>query len=340
MLGSCTILVGTVGNGIWRSDNSGTTFGGVRGISDLDLVVRGFGVDPHRRGHVVAGVKPGLIDASLFESDDNGASWTAVAASPSEEVWRVTFDPVTPGRYFVGTCPAALYRTDDSGASFTKLEVTLASECPDVRVPRITSIVISPDDVNVMFATVEVDGVRRSTDGGNTWDQVMTNIATPVQNAQVFGERGRGDCHFSAISTGDRRLVLVSTPDGLYASEDLGESWADLPLPQVFPTQYHREMAVKFDDPATIFQGVGDAVNGQEGALLRTRDRGKSWDRVALPDECNSPVWCFAQHPSDPDLLLTATHKGMLFGTGDGGSTWMKYRREFSEIRGICWLPE
>jgi hypothetical protein len=30
----------------------------------------------------------------------------------------------------------------------------------------------------------------------------------------------------------------------------------------------------------------------------------------------------------------------MLFGTGDGGSTWMKYRREFSEIRGICWLPE
>jgi len=50
-------------------------------------------------------------------------------------------------------------------------------------------------------------------------------------------------------------------------------------------------------------------------------------------------VWCFAQHPSDPDWILAATHKGMLFGTVDGGATWSKFRREFSEIRGMCWLP-
>jgi hypothetical protein len=30
----------------------------------------------------------------------------------------------------------------------------------------------------------------------------------------------------------------------------------------------------------------------------------------------------------------------MLFGTGDGGANWTKFRREFSEIRGICWLPD
>jgi photosystem II stability/assembly factor-like uncharacterized protein len=334
-----TVIVGTVGNGIWRSQDGGKTFGGVRGIADLDLVVRGFGVDPHNPGHVVAGVQPGVVKTSLFESFDSGAHWAPVPGSPEHETWRVTFDPAVPGRYFVGTCPAGLYRTDDGGESFKELDATLASECPEVRVPRITSIVVYPDDTSVIFATVEVDGLRRSTDGGDTWQQIMTNISTPVQNAAVYGQRSLLDCHFSAISVGDPRLVLVSTPDGLYASEDLGETWADFPLPQVFPTQYHRELAVKLDDPDTLFQGVGDAVNGQQGALLRSTDRGARWDRVELPDECNSPVWCFAQHPSDPDWILAATHKGMLFGTVDGGATWSKFRREFSEIRGMCWLP-
>jgi photosystem II stability/assembly factor-like uncharacterized protein len=254
-------------------------------------------------------------------------------------VWRVTFDPATPGRYFAGTCPAGLYRTDDAGLSFRKLSATLATECPEVRVPRITSVVVDPDDPRILFATVEVDGVRRSTDGGDTWEQVMTQIMTPVQNARVYGARSTLDGHFSAISMGDPALVLVATPDGLYASSDLGETWADFPVRQVFAAQYHRELAVKLDDPATIFQGVGEAVNGQEGALLRTRDRGRTWDAVELPDVCNSPVWCFAQHSSDPDFILAATHKGMLFGTSDGGTTWVKLRREFSEIRGMCWLP-
>lgn len=338
MAGNKTVLVGTVGNGIWRSEDEGLTFGGVRGIADLDLIVRGFGVDPHQAGHVIAAVKPGVVATGLFESFDNGASWAPVPGSPDTEAWRVAFDPATPGRYFVGTCPAGLNRTDDGGVSFKKLDVTLASECPEVRVPRITSIVVCPDETSIVFATVEVDGLRRSTDGGETWEQVMTNISTPVQNAHVYGQRSLLDCHFSAMSMGDPRLVIVTTPDGLYASDDFGDNWADFPLPQVFPAQYHRELAVKLDDPSTIFQGVGEAVNGQDGALLRTTDRGASWERVPLPDGCNSPVWCFAQHPSDPDWILTATHKGKLFGTSDGGATWSKLRREFSEVRGMCWL--
>jgi hypothetical protein len=334
-----TVIVGTVGNGIWQSSDAGETFGGVRGIADFDLIVRGFGVDPHQPGHVVAGVKPGAIRTSLFESYDNGESWVPVPGSPEHEVWRVTFDPAVPGRYFAGTLPAGLYRTDDGGGAFKRLDATLASECPDVRIPRVTSISVCPDDPSTLFATIEVDGVRRSVDGGDTWQEVMSDISTPPQHAQVFGQRGLRDCHFSVISAGDPRLVIVSTPDGLYSSEDTGATWAEFPVLQVFPRQYHRELAIRLDDPDTVFQGVGNSVIGDDGALLRTTDRGATWDRVELPDECNSPVWCFAQHPSDPAWILTATHKGMVFCTSDGGATWSKLRREFSEIRAMCWLP-
>jgi photosystem II stability/assembly factor-like uncharacterized protein len=333
-----TILVGTVGNGIWRSDNGGESFGGARGgLPGLDLVVRGFGVDPFNPQHVLVGTAWPI--AGLHESRDGGATWATIESLPTMEVWRITFDPSAEGRYFVGTRPSSLYRTEDGGKSFEKLKVELAETCPAVSIPRVTSITIDPADPSVIFSTIEVDGVRRSVDGGDTWEQVMTNIETPVPNAQIYGEDGRLDCHFSVISPGDPTMVIVTTPDGPYMSHDTGKTWEDLVVPQSFPMQYHREMAVKLDDPNKIFIGTGDFVSGQEGAMQRTRDRGLTWDTVVLPDVCNAPVWCFAQHSSNPDRILACTHKGMLFASKDGGESWAKVRREFSEVRGMCWLP-
>jgi Sortilin, neurotensin receptor 3, len=335
---SYTILVGTVGNGVWRSDNSGESFAGAKGgIPGLDLVVRGFGVDPFDPQHVLVGTAWPV--AGLHESHDGGATFWTIETFPAVEVWRITFDPTAQGRYFVGTRPSSIHRTEDGGKTFEKLKVELAETCPAVGVPRITSITLDPTDPSVMFSTIEVDGVRRSVDGGDTWEQVMTNIETPVPNANIYGEDGRLDCHFSVISPGDPTMVIVSTPDGPYVSTDTGKTWADLAVPQSFPRQYHREMAVKLDDPNKIFIGTGDFVNGFEGAMQRTRDRGLTWDTVVLPDVANSPVWCFAQHPSNADRILACTHKGMLFASEDGGESWSKVRREFSEVRGMCWLP-
>jgi hypothetical protein len=111
-------------------------------------------------------------------------------------------------------------------------------------------------------------------------------------------------------------------------SDDFGTTWTDLGVKRVFPHQYHRDIAVKVDDPNVIFQGVGDDTAGQEGELLRSRDRSATWQEAALPDVCNSPVWCFGQHPSQPDTIAACTLLGMLFVS-----------REFSEVRAICALP-
>ena len=79
--------------------------------------------------------------------------------------------------------------------------------------------------------------------------------------------------------------------------------------------------------------------SGISGALLRTRDRGQSWESAELPGGCNSPIWCFAQHRSNPDRILTATHNGVLFASEDGGDSWARCRREFTEVRAVCWMP-
>jgi len=345
-----TILVGTCGNGIWRSENGGKSFDWINeyrnGIACNDVVVRGFGADPHDPHHVLAATgifETGEVnlgtDFGLHESFDGGAHWAPVESFPRIECWRITFDPITRGRYFVGVRPAAIYRTDDAGKSFEKLPVDLPATCIGIGLPRVTSIALHPKDPSIIFSSIEIGGVRRSLDGGDSWDQVMTNIETPPPNGNAYGPGGRLDCHHSGFVLGDPELVLVSTPDGLYASDYLGKTWADFPVRQTFPAQYHREFVAKLDDPNTIFQGTGDDTAGQEGALQRTRDRGATWDTVELPDICNSPVQCLAQHPADPDIIIACTQKGMLYGTEDGGESWVKYRREFAEVKGICWLP-
>jgi photosystem II stability/assembly factor-like uncharacterized protein len=343
-----TILVGTIGDGMWRSTDGGETFVRPQGVNSVDTLVKGFAVDPHDPSHVVAGL--GLVATPysewvaspfpLHESFDKGATWSPIETFvPKVEVWRITFDPTTAGRYFVGTRPAGIHRTEDGGMSFEQLPVETSDFCPGIGLTRITSLTLHPNDPAVIVATVEIGGVRRSLDGGDTWDEIMTNIETPVPNGAVYGEGGRVDCHYSRFSVGDPDLVVVSTPDGLYASDDFGKTWTDYAVQQLFPAQYHRDIAVKLDDPNTIFVGVGNDVAGEEGAVVITRDRGTTWEVADLPDVCNSPVWCFAQHEADPDIILACTHQGMLFGSEDAGRSWIKYRREFTEVRQMCWLP-
>jgi photosystem II stability/assembly factor-like uncharacterized protein len=348
-----TIIVGTIGDGLWRSVDGGATFGRPKNqqggpYNTVDTLVKGLAVDPHDPAHVLAGMGFNATPYSpvvgsvhgIIESFDGGETWAPLTGfSHQVEVWRFAFDPKTPGRYFVGTRPAGIYRTDDGGTTFEKLPLEVDVFCRGIGLTRVTSISFHPDDDDVMFCSVEIGGVHRSLDGGDTWERVMTNLTGPIPNGNVFGEDGRNDCHYTRILPGDPGRVLVSTPDGLYASDDLGKTWFDYPIRQTFPAQYHRDIAVKLDDPDTIFVATGDGVAGQEGAVQITRDAGATWTSAVLPDECNSPVWCFAQHASDPDVIVACTHLGMLFSSDDGGRTWVKHRREFTEVRVICWLP-
>lgn len=348
-----TIVVGTIGDGLWRSSDGGNSFGRPRNTSGgpyntVDTLVKGLAVDPHDPAHVLAGMgfnatpySPvvGSVHA-IIESHDGGATWQPLVGFPHQvEVWRFAFDPNVPGRWFVGSRPAGLYRTEDGGSTFERLPLDVDPFCRGIGLTRITSISIDPHDTDIVLVTVEIGGVYLSRDGGDSWEQVMTNIASPPPNGAVWGEEGRLDCHYGRFVAGDPDIMLVSTPDGLYCSDDVGKTWVDYAVHQTFPAQYHRDIAVKHDDPDTIFIATGDSVAGQDGAIQITRNRGRTWETAELPDECNSPVWAFGQHPSDPETIVACTHLGMLFGSSDAGRTWTKFRREFTEVRTICLLP-
>ena len=133
--------------------------------------------------------------------------------------------------------------------------------------------------------------------------------------------------------------MLVSTPREVFSSTDVGEHWQPLGVQEHFPLPYCRSLALKADDPNVLFVANGDAPAGETGTVQRSKDRGQSWETLPLPVVPNTPMWTFATHAADPDLMVTCSHYGQVLISEDAGDSWRKVRREFSEIRALAWVP-
>jgi photosystem II stability/assembly factor-like uncharacterized protein len=323
MAGNFTICVGTVGSGAWLSPDGGESWRRVgKGLWGESRVF-GLTVHPKEPRTVFAGANDGI-----YKSSDGGQSFERLdSPMNSLDVWRIAIDPTDPDIIFAGTRPAALFRSTDGGAHWQKLAADIADECPNVRVPRVTALTVDPSDHRIVWAGVEVDGVRRSTDGGNSWTRIAADgIPDP-------------DIHDIAVTVNGGTTVLTSTPREIFASYDRGESWRGLGVAERFQLGYCRHLAQKADDPETLFVATGNGATGDAGAIQRSKDGGRSWQMLPLPAEPNSPIWAFATHLADPGLILACSHYGELFASDNAGDSWKKLRREFTEIRAVSWVP-
>ena len=317
-----TICVGTVEQAIWRSPDCGDSWDRVRTNKYPVADVRALAVHPRQPNIVYAGT-----DSGIYRSEDRGASWERLD-SPlnSLHTWTLAIDPVEPDTIFAGTKPSAVFRSQDGGQKWEKLSMELVEECPAVIIPQVTALLVDPGDHRTIWAGIEVDGVRRSLDGGDTWTTTANGLEDP-------------DIHDLAVAGGNGRAVLVTTPREIFSSTDGGESWQGLGVTKQFPYSYTRAITIKEDDPKTIFVGHGQTSSPTAGSVQRSRDGGKTWETLRLPIEPNSYIIDFATHPSDPNLVLAASVYGQLFCSADGGDSWEKIRQEFTEVRSLVWMP-
>jgi photosystem II stability/assembly factor-like uncharacterized protein len=321
-----TILVGTVGQGIMLSGDNGENWRRI-GIDQglhSDALVRCLSSSSNRPGVVLAGT-----DKGLYRSEDGGHQWQSVDTPLNNfSVWALATDPAHPDTMYAGTgtpTPAALFRSNDGGNSWERTSMQAAEECPNVGVPRVTGIAIDPADTNSVWVGLEVDGVRHSTDGGNSWQTI--NGAIPNL-----------DVHNVAVAGGPPKTVVVVVNNDVYTSTDDGANWDRLGIREVFPWSYPRGIAVQPGNSNVLFLTIGDTTPGRIGTVMRSKDTGKTWEKLALPVDPNTAMWVVNSQPADPQVVFAGSRYGYLYRSDDGGDSWTKLWREFSEISSVLWL--
>jgi photosystem II stability/assembly factor-like uncharacterized protein len=324
---SGTILVGTIGQGVMMTADEGESWtrAGVRQGMHSDCIVKTLVSDPRHPDVVYAGT-----DMGLYRSEEGGARWQLLdTPMTGSMVWSIAIDPVDSSVMYAGTgtpSTPGIYRSADAGKHWDRLPVEIARECPAVGIPRPTGIAIDPTDHRHVWVGLEVDGVRHSADGGETWTRVNGQIPNP-------------DVHGVLVVAGPPKTVFTVVNDDVWRSTDDGRTWQAARAREVFPWHYPRSIAVKPDDPKTVFVTVGDTTPGRIGAVMRSRDAGVTWQSLGLPVQPNSAVWTVSIPASAPDTVFAASRYGYLYRSDDGGESWRKLWREFGEVSSILWVP-
>jgi photosystem II stability/assembly factor-like uncharacterized protein len=323
------IAIGTVGSGLWVSYNEGGKF---------RHIPRGIDAEGNCRALAVSPSQPGVLLASqdrvgVFRSEDNGGEWVQVGNTISSDIWSLAFDPNDDQRLFVGTRPG-VYRSSDGGNTFDPLTTSIPERCP-IGVPRTTNVIVDPEDSASVWASVEVAGLHRSRDGGDTWTSVgrlgPTEFHDDVHGFTMLRRPG-----------GSTRL-LASSPYGIATSDDDGVTWLWHEF-DAFPgsrmgTAYCRCVRPVGDD-GTVIVCDGDYIPGATGALEVSRDGGETWKRTDLPVKPNSTMYWLAAHEALPGVVVATSVFGQIYVSDDNAETWRKLDREFGEIRAVCLFPD
>ncbi len=335
-----TFYMGSVGGGVWKTTDYGNTWtnvtdgtglstgsmGTVRvAPSNSDVVYAGTGSD---------GIRSNVITGrGIYRSTDAGESWDFLGLEESGQIGAVEVHPedadvayaAALGHPFGPNEQRGVFKTTDGGDSWEK--VLFVSDSVGV-----IDVEMHPNNPDVLYAgawrgerkpwTIISgceppcgDGIWKSTDGGDTWEQVLTGENMPE------GLIGKVDLGVSAANP-DRVYALVEAKppaEGLYVSNDRGETWElvndryDL-MERPF---YYTNVTGHPTDPDGVF------VNAESG-FFESTDGGGSFEEIPTPHGDNHDMWI---NPENPDILIQSNDGGANVSL-NGGETWSTQRNQ------------
>ena len=265
----------------------------------------------------------GLGDDGVRKTSDGGRTWVESGLA-GEQVFSIAVSPAD-GAVFAGTEPSALYRSDDRGETWRALDGLLElpsrptwSFPPRPWTSHVRWIAPSPHDAAVVLAGIELGGLMRSTDGGETWDDHRPG-AQPDVHSLAWHPRAEGRAYEAGGG-------------GAAWSEDAGDTWR--PADDGRDRHYTWSVAVDPEDPELWYvsastgpfaahRGGGDP----QARIFRRRNGG--WDALAggLPDPL--PAMPYALVAAEDGRLLAGLANGELWQSRDRGDSWS--RCELSE---------
>jgi photosystem II stability/assembly factor-like uncharacterized protein len=281
----------------------------------------------------------------VHRSPDGGRTWWEANAGMGERHIRwLAFHPDDPNLAYAGVEPAAIFTSRDGGETWR--------ESPEVALLRDRyrwDLPYSPEagcvrgfafNGRTAYAAVEVGGVLRSDDWGESWDLVPGS--NPVGGSGGTGnDRVHADVHSVAVHPLNSDHVYAATGGGLYVSTDGGARWDRL------YRAYCRAVWVDSGAPHHLILGPADSVD-RGGRIERSMNRGEDWQPQMAGIEHGldatgswprSMVERFTAHAGN---LFAVLSDGRLLTTepapAGAGSAWQVVIPELTDIRAIA-LP-
>jgi photosystem II stability/assembly factor-like uncharacterized protein len=222
-----------------------------------------------REGVILAGTLKGI-----FRSDDEGQTWEEASNGlTARHVRWMAFHPDISDLEFAGTEPANIFVSHNGGESWRTCD-----EVAQLRDQYKWSLPYSPEAGCVRgfafhgsraYAAVEVGGVLRSDDKGETWHLAEGSDGKPDLGGPpepfVYP-----DVHSLEVHPSSPDLVYAPTGGGFYRSNDGGKTW------QLFYDCYCRAVWVDPGDPDHFILGPADYVDSN-GRIEESHDGGQNW---------------------------------------------------------------
>ena len=320
------LLVAMQGTGVFTVD---LTTQSVVGALDDAIVVA---ASPSHGGKFIAGT-----DKGLYASADAGKSWQLKGLS-DYKIFSLSFHPTDPNVVYAGTEPALLFRSSDGGETWS--ELSGVRKLPGrskwtypgpPHVAHVKGIAIHPEDPEVIYCSIEEGGVIRSLDSGETWRYVSKGEAETFRAvSRVTGVYQ--DCHVVKISPHDPDQIFVTTGDGLYRSNDCGQTWQRIDRGYRMK-KYFGTVLLHPHDANVIYASASmgpPSAPKNASSIYKSTDNGTTFEEIATAIQ---PLYIVGWNgltldPLDSETLYFGAAEGKLYHSADGGESWEKLRVE------------
>jgi photosystem II stability/assembly factor-like uncharacterized protein len=315
--------------GLFRRAQSGGEWEPLTHGLPSNVEARAFALHPENPQVIYAGTQDGP-----YRTTDAGERWERVGfPTEAEAIYAITYHPTRSNVLYAGGENAALYKSEDGGDTWKRLVNAKSPGHCDMNFPvRVIRIAVDPRRPDDVYVALEVSGVIRSSDGGETFTDLSAPLIEladqPHLKSRIGSDidaEGMLDSHAITVSPAAPGTPFLAVRMGLFRGDDRGASWNDMQVGRYSPLTYCRDVLVSPHDPRTLYACLSTAARANDGTLYRSDDLGVSWRRIDHGVKATGTMMSVTIDRSDPKRIYCATRTGQIFGTEDEGVSWREY---------------
>lgn len=248
------------------------------------------------------------LDRTAPEGAAYSASWR-ITGPTGGDVRALVVDPNDPDRFYFGTLDGQLYTSTDAGHNWRLLT---NFNRPHLFVDH---IVVDSRNSKVLYVAThrhkDAGGFFKSTDGGLTWRE-----SPELRNEAV---------HSLTQSEKNPNVLVVGTFNGIFRSDDSGETWTPLPTTNTPGLVHVESLAIDPRDSNVIYAGTWYLP-------FKSTDGGQSWRSIKQGIIDDSDIFAINIDPRNPNHLIASACSG-IYDTRDSGESWHKVQGIPSQSR-------